>query len=160
MSELDRQPPGHDVRWWHGLLAFVLVVVVVYGSWRLIDSVDPGQITMPEDPGFLELLVADRTVLTVLRVAVIFGLGYVIWSVFQLIRTGRFLTSLPGVSVSDAAARLSEASKEAAGGQAALEEALKAANEDIAYLLQYVDELQTALAKQEDRGEDESGAGV
>lgn len=152
----DREPESssESVSWWQALAAVLVFVALAFGSWQLVEAIDPGRVTVPKDPGFLELLVADRTVLTFLRIAVILGLSYVIWSVVQLISTGRFLTSLPGVSVSDAAEKLRQAGEQAAEEQKGLEAALADANRDIGALLEYVEELQADLAMYEDGDED------
>lgn len=144
-----------ETTWWHGLLGFLMVAAAAFGLYKLGQALDPGRVAMPKDPGFLELVVADRTVLTILRMAVVVGLAYVVYSVIRLIQSGRFLTGLPGVSVSDAAARAQSAGEEAVNEQEALEQALLEANEDIGFLIDYVQELQEQLQVGDDAADEE-----
>jgi hypothetical protein len=138
---------------WQPLLGIGVVLSLGYGFLELIQAVDPGPVKAPDDPGVLELLVANRTVLTVLRIALVFGLGYLIWSVFRLMKEGRFLTQLPGVSVSDAAEVAQGEADWAVEEVQRLEAALEEANGDIATLVEYVQRLQEDLQMDEDAAE-------
>jgi hypothetical protein len=153
-SEGDGESNGADeTKWWHVILALLMVAAAVSGLYKLIAAVDPGKMQARTDAGFFDLLISDRTVLTILRVALILGVLYLVWSLFMLVRDKRFLTALPGVSVS-AAQEAQAVGEEAVTEQKALEEALARANADIESLVGYIVDLQDQLEKGHDAADD------
>jgi hypothetical protein len=77
----------------------------------------------------------------------------------MLVRHRRFLTSIPGVSVSEAARQAQEVGEAAVGEQSALEEALAAANRDIEILVEYVQDLQAQLDSDHDATDNPGDSG-
>jgi hypothetical protein len=134
-----------ETKLWHTVAGLAVVAAVGFGLYNLIAAVDPGSVQAKTDAGFFDLLISDRTVLTILRVALVLGVIYLVWSLFMLARAKRFLTALPGVSVSDAAEEAQAVGEEAVTEQEALEEALARANADIESLVEYIVDLQKQL---------------
>jgi hypothetical protein len=135
---------------WQAALGIAVLLGLAYGGYRFVKAVDPGTVAMPEDPGFVELVIADRTVLTVIRVALIVGLAYAIWSVVALVRQGRFLIQVPGVAVSDAAELAQGVATSSLVDENELELALEEANDNVELLLEYIELLRARLSVYED----------
>jgi hypothetical protein len=58
-----------ETRWWQYMAGLLLVAAVVSGLYGLVAAVDPGTVQAKADAGFFDLLISNRTVLAILRVA-------------------------------------------------------------------------------------------
>lgn len=85
------------------VLGLLMVLGVLYGAYVLVGAIDPGMLKLGKDPGVLELVIGDRTVLTVVRLTVIFAAIYAAYSFAALIRLGRPVSKF-GPAQADAAA--------------------------------------------------------
>lgn len=132
------------------LVGVIALIALGYGFYRLIRAVDPGHLEARADHGVLELIVDDRTTLTLIRLGVIAFVAYLGWSVFMLVRDGRPVTSVAGVGVAEAA-RVAQHAGEAAVDQVRrLEDELAEANQNVEFLLQYVQDLQEGATSGDD----------
>lgn len=125
-----------------GVIAATVLVFLIY---LLVKAVDPGNVRLDDDPGFLELVVGNRTVLTVLRVAVLFVAVYAAYSCFELIRGRRPASRFWLVQADEAAQLAQDAGEDAAERIRVLESELDEANQDNDLLIGYVQDLQAQL---------------
>ena len=136
-----------------GLATFVVLAVLIY---VLVKAVDPGHVSPRGNPGFLDLMVGNRTVLTVLRLAILSIAVYAAYSCFELIRGRRPASRFWMVQADEAAEIAQHAGEEAVGQIRLLEEELAHAQRDNEFLIEYVQDLQAQL----DTSDDAADTGV
>lgn len=129
-------------------LGVVVAALLVFLIYLLVKAVDPGHLPRGADPGSFELVVSNRTVLTVLRLAVLFIAVYAAYSCFELIRGRRPASRVWLVQADEAAELAQDAGKDAVERIRVLEDELDEANKDKDFLVEYVQELQAQLDAQ------------
>lgn len=137
-----------------GVIGFLGLVALAVGVYKITNAVDPGHIKPGQHPGVFELIFADRTTLTLVRLGVIAFVIYLGWSVFMLVKAGRPITSVAGITVEEAAERATSAGEAAVDKVRALEEQLSAAIADNEFLMELVQRLQDAAEGEDDAADD------
>lgn len=68
------------------VVGLVVCAAIAFGLVMLGIAIDPGRVDVGKEPGVFELLVANRTTLTVLRFGLLCLVAYLAWSVAVLIK--------------------------------------------------------------------------
>jgi hypothetical protein len=147
-QEVEQTEQPHPVL--STLLGIVAAGALIVGLVMLVIAMDPGHVQIRKEPGFFDLIVANRTTLIVLRIGLLCLVGYLAWSVAVLIIDRRPISSVAGVSASEVARQAQGAGEAAIEQIRRLEQELNEANENIAFLLSYIDDLQKELSKGDD----------
>lgn len=85
---------------WAIAAAICLIAGVVIGGVFLVKAITPGKVSTGNNPSFIDNIVDDRTLLVMIRIALLFGATYVVISVVGLISGQRWLEQLGPLKVS------------------------------------------------------------
>lgn len=132
--------PEHPVLF--TLMGLAIMAAAAVGLVFLIIAIDPGRVDSGKDPSVFELLIANRTTVVALRFGLLCLVAYLAWSMAVLIKDRRPISTIAGVSASDVAHEAQNVGEAAVEQVRVLQEELAEANENIEYLLGYIDDLQ------------------
>lgn len=78
----------------------VLLILVAGGVYAVADAV-LSDTPVPEEPVFMDTVLASRAVVAAIRIAIIAAAVFVVLSVAQLVRRGRYLTRIGPIEASE-----------------------------------------------------------
>lgn len=88
--------PGWFERWFPRFVVLLLLATLVAMAISLL----PNRIDPKPDAGWIELIIASRSVIAALRTLILFAAGYACLSLMILIWNGRWITRLAGIDTS------------------------------------------------------------